>query len=106
MSWYAESDVPHLPVVDLVAGRPGASEEEITGKDIDDCQIMWDFVHLYRLEIDRRKDLCTMLVRLTAKVASDLKGSDAHKLWTKVSKDPDWPDRLMDEDDEDDEDDE
>lgn len=98
-TWFPETNVPTLPVVDLITARPGSSEEEVTGRELDECQIRWDFTHIYRLEVDRRKNLCSLLVKLIAQKASDLKGSDAHKMWSKVVKDPSWPDSVMAEED-------
>ena len=100
-TWFPETDLPTLPVVDLVTGRTGSSEEDVTGGDIDGCQIRWDFTKLFRLEIDRRKELCSFLVRMTSKKASDLKDSDAFKLWSRVAKDPGWPDNVMSDPEED-----
>ena len=98
-TWFPEIDVPTLPVVDLVTARPGSSDDDVTPRDLDDCQIRWDFTHVYRLDTARRKDLCTLLVRLVAKKATYLKGSDSYKMWSRVSKDPVWPDSIMSEDD-------
>lgn len=94
-SWFPDVDVPTLPVVDLITGRVDSSDDDVTSKDLDDSQIRWDFVKLYRLSLDRRKELCALLVRLTKKKAPDLQDSDAYKTWSKVEKDPSWPDRIM-----------
>ena len=92
--WFPEIDVPTLPVVDLVTGRRGSSESEVTEQDLYDSQIRWDFISIYRLEPDRRKELCSLLSKLLSK-APGLKGSDAAQLWSRVAKSPEWPDELM-----------
>jgi hypothetical protein len=92
--WFPRVDVPTLPVVDLVTGRRGSAEEEVVDQDLYDCQVRWDFVHVYRLDLDRRQELCTLLTKLISK-APEMKGSEIANMWAKVAKDPEWPDRVM-----------
>lgn len=92
--WFPEIDVPTLPVIDLVTGRPGSNEAEVTPDDLFNCQVMWDFVHIYRLEPHRRRDLCKLLSKLVSRTP-ELKESDAAKMWAKVAKSPEWPDDVM-----------
>lgn len=93
----SKRNIPMLPVLDLVTGREGTSEDEVTEKDIYNCQIRWDFRKLARLSAERRKELCTLLNKMVQK-APALKDGDSHRLWVKVAKDPEWPDRVMSED--------
>jgi len=87
--------VPTLPVIDLVTGRDDSVESDVTSRDIYGCQARWDFTHLLRMSVSRRKELCSLLVKLTPKTAPDLKDSDSFDLWSRVSDDPSWPDKLM-----------
>jgi len=88
-------DVPQLPVVDLITGRPGSKEEQVTENDMYYAQYNWRAVKLFRLDPDRRKDLCTLLTSLTKKLASDLVDSEAYALWSKVAKDPTYIDFVF-----------
>jgi hypothetical protein len=92
----ADVDVPQVPIVDLITLRSGSKEDQVTENEIYYAQYNWRLVKLYRLEPDRRKELCTLLVSLTKKLAPDLKGSEAYKLWEKVAKDPQYPDKIFD----------
>lgn len=91
-------DVPQLPVVDLITLRSGSKEDQVTEDEIYYAQYNWRLVKLYRLESDRRKQLCSLLVALTKKLAPDLKTSSAFRLWEKVAKDPEYPDTVFDSD--------
>lgn len=92
----ADLDIPQLPVLDLITLRSGSKEDQVTEGEIYYAQYNWRLVKLYRLEPDRRKQLCTLLVSLTKKLAPDLKGSSAFKLWETVAKDPEYPDKIFD----------
>jgi len=92
----ADVDVPQRPVIDLITGRSGSKEDQVTASEIYYSQFNWRLVKLYRLEPDRRKEICTLLVSLTKKLAPELKGSIPYKLWEKVAKDPTYPDKVFD----------
>lgn len=94
-NWFDPPATPTLPVIDLISGVSGSSESSITEKDMYKCQARWDFVKIYRLDVGRRKDLCKKLVSLTKKLAPGLVGSQALTLWSRVAKDPSWPDQIM-----------
>ena len=102
-NWFPSIDVPTLPVLDLITGRPGSSDSEVTAADMYGCQVRWDFIKIYRLEPSRRRELCSLRIKMSDKLSPDLKGSESYSLWDKVSKDPDWPDTLMSEQFEEDE---
>lgn len=88
--------IPSLPVVDLVTRRPGSKQEQVTADHVYFAQYNWRLGKLYRLDPDRRKELCTLLVSLVKKLAPELKGSDAMQTWEKVAKDPTYPDKVFD----------
>lgn len=93
---YSENtQVPQLPVIDLITLRSGSREDQVTESDIYYAQWNWRLVKLYRLEEDRRKELCSLLVSLCKKVAPELKGSDSYSMWEKVAKDPTLPDSVF-----------
>jgi len=89
-------DVPQRPVVDLITLRAGSREDQVTVDEVYYAQYNWRLVKLYRLEPDRRKELCKMLLSLAKKLAPELKDSDAFRLWEKVAKDPEYPDKVFD----------
>lgn len=91
-----DTDVAQVPVVDLITLRSGSKEDQVTASEIYYAQFNWRIVKLYRLDADRRKDLCTLLVSLTKKLAPELKDSDAFLLWEKVVKSPEYPDKVFD----------
>lgn len=87
--------VPRRPVLDLITGRVDAAENSVTAHDIYNCQIRWDFAKIYRLDLDRRAELCKELLKLMHKLAPELHDSDAGKLWKQVAQAPSWPDQAM-----------
>lgn len=88
-------DVPQLPVVDLITGRQGSSESQVTEDNIYYAQYSWRALKIYRLDPERRVELCSLLVSLTKKLAPDLVGSDPYKLWEKVVKNPTYIDFVF-----------
>lgn len=88
-------DVPQLPVVDLITGRQGSTESQVTEDNIYYAQYNWRALKLYRLDPDRRKEICSLLVSLTKKLAPDLVQSDAFSLWEKVAKNPTYIDFVF-----------
>lgn len=91
----SDLDVPQLPVVDLITRRAGSKEDQVNEGDVYFSQYNWRAVKLYRLEPDRRKEICVLLVSLAKKLAPELRGSEAYQLWEKVAKDPTYPDEIF-----------
>jgi hypothetical protein len=92
----SDTDVPQLPVVDLITLRSGSKADQVTADELYYAQYNWRVVKLYRLDADRRKELCTLLVSLAKKLAPELKDTDSFKLWEKVAKSPEYPDKVFD----------
>lgn len=108
----ARTDNIELPVVDLITGRKGSSADQVTIGDLYQAQYNWRTVSLYRLDPDRRKELCSLLTKLTENMAHSsprtanvdedeakaaavsLLDSDAFSLWKKVAKDPEYLDAI------------
>lgn len=85
-----------LPVTCLISGDPDDPDgSKITPGHLYYSQYNWRLVKLYRLTPSRRKELCDKLLRLLTKMTPDLEGSDAQKLWRKVSDNPGYPDEVM-----------
>tara|TARA_R100000656_G_scaffold104176_1_gene76170 strand:+ start:204426 stop:204749 length:324 start_codon:yes stop_codon:yes gene_type:complete len=90
-----------VPLPQLITFRDDTDEQHITDADLFAAQYRWQFRQLENLSIERRKDLCKLLLKQVKQRKLDkgkMANSSALFLWQKVADDPSWPDRLMNPD--------